>query len=258
MSYHFLPRTDAGLLSWSANFLARIQLDPTVYGLTADDAADYALLQAQYDQKLSAATDPLTRGGSTILAKNIARDFLAAESRKLARIIQANPAVTNQQKYDLALNVRAARTPIPPPAEVPVLDLMSVSGRTVEIRLHNGTSTRRGKPAGVAGANLFSFVGETPPADLKAWTFQQGDSRTKATITFDNSVAPGSRVWLCARWFNAKLQPGPTCAPVGTYTQYGSPTASAPAASTPAAGTPAAGNSSAGTPAAGDSLRRAA
>jgi hypothetical protein len=167
---------------------------------------------------LAAATNPPTRGGSTILAKDLARADLEPYCRQLARAIQGTLTVTDQQRFDLGLTVRDTDpSPIPPPALEPEIDIVAVSGNTVKLRLHEkGNPARRGKPAGVDGAALFSFVGASAPTDEAAWKFEGNTPRTVINITFPPGTAPGARVWFTAFWFNPRKQGGPPATAVGT------------------------------------------
>jgi hypothetical protein len=136
----------------------------------------------------------------------------------LAKIIDGTATVTDAQRLDLGLNVRATPAPIPAPSQAPNLDVAGRLGTTVTIKLHDGsTSGRRRKPAGVQGASVFSFVGTggaTPPAELADWKFEGNTTRTKIDVQFDAALAPGTLVWLCAFWFNPRGQAGPGCTPV--------------------------------------------
>jgi hypothetical protein len=97
------------------------------------------------------------------------------------------------------------------------VDIKSVSGRTIKVRVHSSTSTRRGKPAGVAGANVYSHVGPTPPPSLNDWTLEGHANRPSAVeIALPADVPGGSMVWICANWYNPRGQAGPTSAPVST------------------------------------------
>jgi hypothetical protein len=220
---NFLPASDSGLLSWSANFGAQLTAGGGTDGPTMGQAVEYTEAQSTYALALTAATDPITRTSAKIEAKNTAKTALIAMSRELARIVQAYPLVTNARRIELGLTVRKTPAPIPAPTEAPSLDITQVRGRTISVRVHRG-GTLRGKPEGVSGFRLFSFVGENPPSDLRLWAFQLGDTRTTGTIVLSDSVAAGSRVWLCACWLNPTQQAGPLCDPVGTYAQYGAPT----------------------------------
>jgi hypothetical protein len=131
--------------------------------------------------------------------------------------------VTDAQKLALGLSVRNAPSPIPPPAVAPGLDVLSVSGFTVDIKLHDASvSGKRGKPPGVSGASVFTHVGETAPADLGAWQFEGNTGQTKLSVPFPNTLAAGAKVWITAFWFNPRKQSGPMCAPVSTNLPGGS------------------------------------
>lgn len=220
-SSSFLPSTDAALLAWSLNFSTKITASPTDYGLTADQATAYTAVHADYAAAL-AACEPGVRSKSAVQAKNAARDTLKIQARLLSNLVQGTATVTNAQKIDLGLTVRAQPTPIPPPANPPTLDIVAVAGRSVRIRLHDlDNAGKRGKPAGVKGAAVFSFVGAEPPADPGQWKFEGNITRTIVDVAFPLATAPGTLVWLMAAWFNERAQSGPNCAPVSTNTQYG-------------------------------------
>ena len=224
MGINFIPSTDAGLLAWVQNFSSLITANPTSYGLTAPTATALASLVTAYSTALTAATDPSTRGGSTILAKGQARVNLVAYCRKVARCIQGTLTVTDQQRYDLGLTVRNVEpTPIPRPAGAPLVEVKQVFGRTARVRLIDAANpTRRGRPAGTMGASVFSHVGPTPPADLSAWQFEGSTGRTTIDVTFPSSVPAGATVWLTAFWFNPRKESGPPCDPVSANLPGGS------------------------------------
>lgn len=90
-------------------------------------------------------------------------------------------------------------------------------------RLHEaGNPARRGKPAGVAAAGIFSYVGNSAPSDPSLYKFEGNVSRTVVDITFPATVAAGAQVWICAMWLNAKMQSGAGCQAVGATLAGGS------------------------------------
>jgi hypothetical protein len=96
-----------------------------------------------------------------------------------------------------------------------VLEVISVSGWTARIRLRPAGGAGRGKLPGTAGASIFSYVGATPPANIADWKFEASVGRVTAIdLTFDSSLAPGTKIWTCAFWFNGRKESGPACAPV--------------------------------------------
>jgi hypothetical protein len=220
MTTDYLPRTDAALLAYSANYSTLMTAAPTTYGCTAAMATQLATLQSAYAAALEAATNPATRGGSTIFAKDQARRDLVAYIRQLTRTVQGTATVTDQQKYDLGVTVHTGTvSPIPVPSQSPTLVVKSTNLNVVRIELRTTTGpgvTKRGKPPGVAGAAIFSFVGATPPADTAAWTFQGNTTRTVVDVAFDPGITPGAKVWLCAFWFNPRMLSGYASTPVST------------------------------------------
>jgi hypothetical protein len=225
MSKDYIPATDDGLRSWAENFSEKITANPTSYGLDAAIAAEYAATVDEYVTALAAAQNPETRGGSTIFAKETVRGELVSKSRQIGQQVTRTITVTDQQRYDLGLTVRDDEpTSVPPPNQGPLMVLKGVTGRTVRVRLKDITGERRGKPAGVAGATILSYVGESQPESASQWQFQGSTSRTTVNVEFPVTVPAGSKVWVSAFWFNSKLESGPIAPlPVQTYLQIGNP-----------------------------------
>jgi hypothetical protein len=210
----FLPTRESELLTWSVNFKELITATPTLYGLTAAQATAYADLHAAFATTYQTANDPGTRTPAAIIAKNTAMKDLKTNARQLSKIIQGTPTVTDEQRGLLGLTVPAERSPINPPEEIPVVEVLERFGTIVRLKLHDGSGSRRGKPAGVAGATLFSYVGATPPSDVGAWKFEGNTTRTITEVEFAAGTAPGTVVWFTAFWYNPRGQSGPGCAPV--------------------------------------------
>lgn len=214
MARSFYLGTDAELYTGSQNFSTKISASPTTYGLVAAQATAYAALNSAYAAAYLEAIDPETRTKGKVATKNQAKVNLKAMAADLAKIIDGTSTVTDEQKIDLGLNVRAQPAPIPAPSEAPNLDLVERYGTTVGIRLHDGTGSRRGKPAGVQGASVFSYVGATPPADVGDWKFEGNTTRTRFVVQFDAALPPGTVTWLTAFWYNPRALSGPGCTPV--------------------------------------------
>lgn len=218
MAKDFIPSPDAEFLGWSSHYSAGINADPPAIGLTALQSAAYQTLHDQFASCLAVATNPATRTRGTIAAKSEKKAETVALARELARIINAFPATTNQQRLDLGLNPRDNEpTPIPAPEDPPTLSVVSVFGRRVKVKLQGLDTSRRGKPNFVDGATVMSYVGHEPPADTSLWVFQGSTTRTTFEIEFPPTVASGSRVWLTAFWFSPRSESGPACLPIGTY-----------------------------------------
>ena len=223
MGANFIPSREASLVAWSNNLSSLISATPTAFGLTAAQATAYATLNTAFDTAYNTIKNNTTRSPANIIAKNQAKKNLIASARQLAGVIQKYPAITNAQRSALGLTVPNMPSPIPPPGTAPALEIGVVSGFAVNVKLHDSASgSKRGKPAGVSGASIFSYVGAVPPADISAWKFEGNTSKTAVQVQFPNTTAAGATVWLTAFWFNPRKQSGPACAPVSTNVQGGS------------------------------------
>jgi hypothetical protein len=217
-----IPTKDTLLLNWSTNFNTRGTATPTTLGLTAAQMTAYTPLHDGFVAAYNAMNILGARSKSLVSAKNTAKAALLVYARQLYGFVQANADVSNADKDLLGVTVRAQPSPIPAPIDAPQMDIVSVVGRTVSVRLHSATTQgKRGKPAGVKGAAVFSYVGATPPTDPSVYKFEGTTTRTTFDIVFPDSAEPGTTVWVTAMWFNERAQSGPACTPMSTVIQYG-------------------------------------
>ncbi len=206
----FIPSKEAELVTWSTNFDAQINNDPPALGLTVVQTGGYSTLHAAFVAAFQASQDHSTRTPSSILAKNDAKEALVANARALARIIQACPTVTDQQRSDLGLTVRDPEpTPVPAPGTLPLVSVVEVQHGSHTIRLADMDSpSSRAKPAGVAGAEVFVFIGDNPPADMTTCQLRQLTTRNQLEITYQPEDS-GKMAYIAARWYNPRGQAGP-------------------------------------------------
>ncbi len=115
MGRSFYFGTPAQLYTSSQTFSDLINAAATSYGLTSAQALSYQTLNDDYRAKFVLSQAPETRTKGTIQARNDSKFLLIQKAAELAKIIEATPTVTNQQKVDLGLSVRATPSPMPPP-----------------------------------------------------------------------------------------------------------------------------------------------
>lgn len=115
MGRSFFTGTEDQLYTGSNSFSAQISATPTAFGLTADQAAAYAALNATWEAAYLAAKAPETRTKGAVAAKNSAKLALRQMASDLAKIIDGTATVTDQQKADLGLSVRGTPGPVGPP-----------------------------------------------------------------------------------------------------------------------------------------------
>lgn len=219
----FLPNADNALLGWSSAFSEKINASPAAYSLSIAQAANYAELHAAFATAMAGCA-PAIRCKSNVATKNAARALLRTNASQLSSIIKGQPTVTDAQRIALGLNVRAMPTPSPQPAGGPGMQVISVPGWTVRLRLYDMDVVTRTKPAGVIGASLFTYVGDEAPTDVSEWTFALNTGMSVVSVNFSSTLSPGTKVWLTARWFNGRKQPGPLASPRATNLHGGAVT----------------------------------
>lgn len=217
------------MLAWSRNFRDHIVSDPPQFGLSIAQAAQYSALHDAFAVRYAQAIDPKTNSKVNVQAKNSAKAALKANARMLARLVNATPGITNGQRAMLGLRVPDEHvTPVDVPSAWPRVHVVSMTGRTVRLRLSDDASpTRRGKPPGVVGAVVLYYVaehGENDPSPLMSkWSFGGFSTRPMFQMTIPPDAPALARVWIAACWVNTRGRNGPFSA--ATSTRIGDGTA---------------------------------
>jgi hypothetical protein len=218
-----VPTLNAALAAWSINFQERGTAAPGDVGLTALIMTQYTALHDPYISAFNACNAEGAKNKALIAARQTAKALLLPFARQLYLTIQANAAVTDENKTLFGIVVpNRHNTPIPAPSMKAGILVQGVNGHSVDARIVDPANpTRRAWPTGVKGATIFSHVGDSVPASLSDWKFQASVTRPDVRIDFPSSVAPGSQVWLLAFYFNNRSQSGPVSDAVSTYIQFG-------------------------------------
>lgn len=223
MSQPYLPRREGELRSFCSSFSNHLNADPEAFGIAPEVAAQYALTLQAFRDALIVTGAPDTRTSTAIIRKNEARDALIALTRGLARQIQGRAQTTDAQRSALGLTIRDRNpTRTPRPKLAPQLNIVTVNGRTVTIRLRDiENPDRRARPEHIAGAGIMVFIGDKPPPSPHKWTYYAQTSKTSATVQFASTVPSGARVHIGAFWLNRRGEAGPLCPPQSTIVTDG-------------------------------------
>ena len=211
----FLPTRDVELKFFANRFSTGLSAAAADYDIPQAEADHLAQLAAIFEAAYHSATTPLTRTSVVIVGKNRARSELARALRSISRRVQANPNILPVRKRELGLPTPADhRTPQPPPRTRPVLSLMSIWAQTLKIHLRDeATLSRRAKPFGIEGAEIYTHIGPVPPTLCSAWTYKGLARRSVFIIPF----APGERgqvAHIRALWKNTRGVNGPWSNPI--------------------------------------------
>jgi hypothetical protein len=213
------PTKDSLLAPYSTNFNSvLVASGVSTYHVTSGQVTQYTTLHTAYLNAWNAvlaARDQKTFSSQLAATKNAAKAALLPFLRQIYKTVQADGTISDANKIALGVHIiNNTPSPVPPPSEAPSIDILSTTGNTVRIRLHQADETQRGKPAGVSGAAIYSFVGATAPTEESEWNFEGITGKTQQDVTFTGAPA-GAKVWFTAFWFNNRKQNGPAAAPVG-------------------------------------------
>lgn len=215
MATTYLPTREAQLLSFTQNMSDKLVADAAGYGIKGTDATDYQAAQQAFAAAYALLQNPATRNSPNVADKNTKKKALIDMTRTLVNQIQAWPQITNAKREELQITVPDVDpTPVPVPATMPRITILSTLGRTVHFKVNDVDETRRGKPPEVASAFIYRWIGENPPSDLSQWHFVGASTQVKQTLTVPADTPAGSPLAISALWVNSKMQPGPACQPV--------------------------------------------
>jgi len=220
MPANYVPAQDGEFNVWAQNFDATLTADPTAFGEDASTAAAVAAEVAAWTTAYDLAVNPATRTAPTVAAKDAARVTTESVIRPVAQRINANAAVTNQQRSDLGITIRSTvPTPVPPPVTVPTLALVSaIPGQHTLSFSDEATPTSKAKPFGVVAMELFRVIGVVPAVD-PAQTGLIASITRSPTFVSTPVADSGSVATYFARWVTRSgpggvAQPGPWSAPL--------------------------------------------
>ena len=205
----YIPGPDANFQAWQSNFVTYANANLAALGLTAADLAPITAAQTTWATAFPAHIAAVNAAKASRQAKDEARAGYVAVIRPLVRRLQASPQVSDAEKAALGITVRQEPTPIGPPTTAPIVSIECGNRLQQTLRFVDAANpTRRGKPAGVLGVEIWNKVGTTPPAGEGDLRFVAVDTSAPYVMNFD--LAEGGKtnyVWM--RWVSPTGERGP-------------------------------------------------
>lgn len=125
-------------------------------------------------------------------------------------MIQANNHISDVARKEAGVPVhKTTRTPVTAPTTEPVGFVMA-SDRLEHLLTYadSTTPTRRARPTGVTGVEIYLYIGDQAPQTPSSYKFLRISSRTPDRVSFEAQYA-GQIANYLIRWVNAKGQTGP-------------------------------------------------
>ncbi len=212
-----LPNTDSELMNWAKNFATKLDESYEEFGVSREMVDEYLACEQDYNACYLQAIHPDTRTKGAVLNKNDSRERLKRVARRIIYVINGQKNVTDGQRNNLGITVKSPRSRIGVPDEQIFVQILSVVGRRLKLKVVDITGK---KPKGVYAAAIFTHAGEVCIAN-DAFKFQGISTRNIVTIDFPNEMPPGQPIWITARWLNPRGQPGAYALPKNTNLQGG-------------------------------------
>lgn len=206
----YLPAADAEFDAWIGNFVAYVAANLINLGIDAGDFADVAAANTAWNSAYPANTTAQAAAQAARQTKDDARAAADAAVRALVRRLQANPEVDDTEREAMGITVRDT---VPTAAAIPATRPVVVVDTSQRLRhviafMDEATPTRKAKPAGVMGAEIWVKIGDPAPIDPSELSFLAVDTRTPYTTDFGGADGNKTAHYM-ARWVNTKGDKGP-------------------------------------------------
>lgn len=210
----YLPGSDTEFQAWVENFESYASAHLADLGLIPPDLIPITTGKTDLDTKMSANVSAQQAAQSARQAKDDSRNELESLIRALVKRLQASSAVDDAERAALGITVRdTIRTTAVGGISTRPIGAVDTSQRLRhEIRFSDeATPTRRAKPAGVMGCEIWvkvTVAGEAAPASADELSFITLDTASPYITEFDGSDG-GKTAHYMLRWVKSGGDKGP-------------------------------------------------
>ena len=214
MAKGYIPGGDTEFQAWADNFITYLNGHLVELNLQPADVADLITTYPDFTTKLTANVTAQQAAQAARQAKDDARDAFEQAVRALVRQLQVSPDVDDTERAAMGITVRdKIRTVATGGITTRLIGVVDTSQRLWhEIRFSDeATPTRRAKPAGVMGCEIWVKVtapGEPAPASADELSFVTLDTATPYTTQYDGKDG-GKTAHYMLRWTKANGDKGP-------------------------------------------------
>jgi hypothetical protein len=206
----FIPRPDEEFDNFANTFVNYVSAHAVALGVPAATATALTSGLLLWTDSFAAHETAQTNALAARATKDTSRDGLEGLIRPTAQMLQANPALTDEQRASMGLPIRdATRTRVAVPTTRPVgqVDTSQRLQHTISWRDESAPNSKA-KPAGVRGAEIWLYIGPTPPSDPALAHFVALDTASPYLLEHDAADA-GKLAHYLLRWVNTRSEAGP-------------------------------------------------
>ena len=205
----YIPGPDASFQAWQSNFVTYANANLAALGLVAADMTPITAAQTPWQNGFTAHIAAVNAAKAAKQTKDEARAAYVAVIRPLVRRLQASSVVSDAEKASLGITVAQQPGPIGPPVTAPICSISC--GARLQHTLSfvdETTPTRKAKPAGVLGVEIWNHVGIAPPAGEGDLRFVAVDTNAPFVLNFP-SADGGKTAYYWLRWVSPTGERGP-------------------------------------------------
>lgn len=209
-SIHYIPRKDAGFNSLQGAVYAQVTLHAADWLIPEQSIAAFEAERKRWNSAYAVYLDPGKRTRAAVREKNNARrDYEAVLRPFIQGQIMHNPKVTNADRGNMSLPAYD-RTPTPAavPKSRPELDIDFSKIARHTLRVRDSDSKGTGRPAHVAGFEIWRRIGGHTEPTLKEMHLVGQATRSPHTLEYDWAYR-AQPVWYALRWVNTRGEKGP-------------------------------------------------
>ena len=205
----YIPGPDANYQAWVTNFVTYANANLAALGLVAADMTPVTTAQTAFNTGFAAHVAAVAAAKAAKQTKDENRAALTAAIRPLVRRLQASTVVSDAEKAALGITVAATPSPIGAPTTAPMVSIECGNRLQHTLRfVDSATPTKKAKPAGVLGVEIWNKVGTTPPTGEGDLKFVAIDTDAPYVLNF--AAEDGTKnayYWL--RWVSPTGERGP-------------------------------------------------
>ncbi|MFO0858377.1 MAG: hypothetical protein U0640_13595 [Phycisphaerales bacterium] len=205
----YIPGPDASFQAWQSNFVTYANANLAALGLVAADMVPITTGQTAWATAFPAHVAAVNAAKAAKQTKDESRAAYVAAIRPLVRRLQASSVVSDAEKASLGITVAQQPGPIGPPVTAPICSISC--GARLQHTLSfvdETTPTRKAKPAGVLGVEIWNHVGIAPPAGEGDLRFVAVDTNAPFVLNFP-SADGGKTAYYWLRWVSPTGERGP-------------------------------------------------
>lgn len=191
--------SDRDLLAALKTFNDGVTGNEANYGLTAAQTADLGTLISGFETNVDALDAARAAEDSAQGGRDDARDDLVTAVRKTINLVRANDVskdLLGKAGLDEYDDTKTA-SPAPTSAPFAMIDYGKLRHK-IAFRDAN-TPNSEAKPDGMLGAEIWRYIGDTPPESYKSYEFVTLDTASPYDCYYDASDA-NKKVYYILRW----------------------------------------------------------